>query len=103
MSLSTLWHVQHLVALLKVIQGPCLVSRDDAYMGQHGDLLYVPCDGGIIVTVVMILKSSSGDAQHYVKSFSFMWPQIHLYNAMSVLFFIQMSVWRMQVYHRLDI
>jgi hypothetical protein len=28
-----LWLVQHVGALPKVIQGPCLVSRDDVYMG----------------------------------------------------------------------
>ena len=31
--LFLLWHVRHVVALPKIIQCPCLVSSDDAYMG----------------------------------------------------------------------
>jgi hypothetical protein len=63
--LFLLWLVWHVGALPKVIQSPCLVTRDDAYMGN---LTYVPCDGCILVTVVMMLKSSSGDTHHFVES-----------------------------------
>jgi len=69
---------------------------------KYGNLSKVPFDGCLLVTVVTMLKSSSGDTQHSVESLSFLWPQIHLYNAMFVLFFIQISAWRKQVYHRLD-
>ena len=47
-------------------------------------------------------ESITGDTHHSVESLSFLWPQIQLCNAMSVLFFIQMSVWRIMVYHSLD-
>ena len=33
LSLICLWLVRHVVALPKVIQGPCLANRDDACMG----------------------------------------------------------------------
>ena len=33
LSLILMWLVQSVVALPKIIQDPCLVSRDDAYMG----------------------------------------------------------------------
>jgi hypothetical protein len=68
----------------------------------HENLPKVPGDWCLLVTLVMILKSSPGDTQHFVESLIFLWPQIYLYNAMSVLFFIQMSAWRKWVYHRLD-
>ena len=37
----------------------------------HGNLLQVPCDRCLLVTVVMNLKLSSGDTQYFVESLSF--------------------------------
>ena len=87
--------MRHVVALPKVIQGPCLANRDDTYMGTCYKRYH-------FVTVVIIVKSLSGGTQHFAESLSFLWPQIHLYNAMIVLFFIQMSAWRKHIDHRLD-
>ena len=50
----------------------------------HGNLTKVPFDECLLVTVVTMLKSSSGDTQHFVESLSFLWPQILLYIAVFV-------------------
>jgi hypothetical protein len=84
-----LWLVWHLVALPNVIRGPCLVSRDYAYMGtchkyhvMDASLsLLCWCWNHHLVTNSILLNLKF-----------FIWPQIYLYNAMFVLFFIQMSV-----------
>ena len=96
--LFLLWLVHQSVTVPKVIQGSCLVSRGSASMGTCQSTI----DGCLLVTVVTMLKSSPGDTQHFVESLIFLWPQIHLYNAMFVLFFIRVSARRKQVYHRLD-
>ena len=79
----------NVVALPAVIRGPCLVSRDYAYMGtchkyhvMDASLsLLCWCWNHHLVTNSILLNLKF-----------FIWPQIYLYNAMFVLFFIQMSV-----------
>ena len=56
-----LWLVQHIVAILKVIQSHCCISRSDAYMVT---VIGMSCNGCLIVNVMMTLKASSGDKQN---------------------------------------